>query len=50
MCNVLDNDHINRVSSYNTGNWFSVDAKESIAHAIVEVIEGVEMNPSDLNG
>jgi hypothetical protein len=32
------------------GNWFSVDAKEPIAHAIVEVLEAAEMKPSDLNG
>lgn len=31
-------------------NWFSVDAKDPIAHAIVEVLEAAEMNPSDLNG
>ncbi|KAK4487204.1 hypothetical protein RD792_006524 [Penstemon davidsonii] len=31
-------------------NWFSVDAKEPIAHATVEVLEAAEMNPSDLNG
>ncbi|GAA0149233.1 hypothetical protein LIER_36891 [Lithospermum erythrorhizon] len=31
-------------------NWFSVDAKEPIAHAIVEVLEADEIKPSDLNG
>ncbi|GER53919.1 calcium-dependent lipid-binding family protein [Striga asiatica] len=31
-------------------NWFSVDAKDPIAHAIVEVLEATEMKPSDLNG
>lgn len=32
------------------GNWFSVDAKEPIAYAIVEILEGADMKPSDLNG
>ncbi|XP_057812268.1 C2 domain-containing protein At1g53590-like isoform X2 [Salvia miltiorrhiza] len=31
-------------------NWFSVDAKEAIALATVEILEATEMNPSDLNG
>ncbi|XP_051126236.1 C2 domain-containing protein At1g53590-like isoform X2 [Andrographis paniculata] len=31
-------------------NWFSIDAKEAVANVIVEVIEGAEMKPSDLNG
>lgn len=31
-------------------NWFSVDEKQPIAHAKVEVIEGSDMKPSDLNG
>ncbi|KAL0362552.1 UNVERIFIED_CONTAM: C2 domain-containing protein [Sesamum calycinum] len=31
-------------------NWFSVDAKEAIAHAILEVLEAADMKPSDLNG
>lgn len=31
-------------------NWFSVDAKECIALAVVEVLEATEMKPSDLNG
>lgn len=31
-------------------NWFSVDAKEPIAYAIVEVLDAAEMKPSDLNG
>ncbi|GAB4849268.1 hypothetical protein Ancab_004072 [Ancistrocladus abbreviatus] len=30
--------------------WFSVDVKEPIAYAKVEVIEGADMKPSDLNG
>ncbi|XP_074319218.1 C2 domain-containing protein At1g53590-like isoform X2 [Silene latifolia] len=31
-------------------NWFSVDVKEPLAYANVEVIEAAEMKPSDLNG
>ncbi|KAL1537619.1 acetolactate synthase [Salvia divinorum] len=31
-------------------DWFSVDAKESIAFATVTVLEATELNPSDLNG
>ncbi|KAG8386679.1 hypothetical protein BUALT_Bualt03G0174100 [Buddleja alternifolia] len=31
-------------------NWFSVNAKDPIAHAIVEVLEAAEMKPSDMNG
>ncbi|XP_052177984.1 C2 domain-containing protein At1g53590 isoform X2 [Diospyros lotus] len=30
--------------------WFSVNEKEPVAYAIVEVIEAVDMKPSDLNG
>lgn len=30
--------------------WFSVDEKEPVAHAIVEVIEAADLKPSDLNG
>ncbi|RAL49068.1 hypothetical protein DM860_015059 [Cuscuta australis] len=30
--------------------WFSVDAKETIAHVLVQVFEGADLNPSDLNG
>ncbi|KAL9236504.1 hypothetical protein vseg_011166 [Gypsophila vaccaria] len=32
------------------GEWFSVDVKEPLAYANVEVIEAAEMKPSDLNG
>ncbi|XP_047954520.1 C2 domain-containing protein At1g53590-like isoform X1 [Salvia hispanica] len=32
------------------GNWFTVDAKASIAFATVTVLEATELNPSDLNG
>ncbi|XP_058217677.1 C2 domain-containing protein At1g53590-like isoform X2 [Rhododendron vialii] len=31
-------------------SWFSVDAKEPVAYAFVEVIEAADMKPSDLNG
>ncbi|XP_051151862.1 C2 domain-containing protein At1g53590-like [Andrographis paniculata] len=31
-------------------SWFSVDAKEPIAHAVVEVLEAADMKPSDMNG
>ncbi|XAR56396.1 hypothetical protein NMG60_11036867 [Bertholletia excelsa] len=31
-------------------NWFSVDAKDPVAFAMVEVIEAADIKPSDLNG
>ncbi|XP_038897505.1 C2 domain-containing protein At1g53590 isoform X2 [Benincasa hispida] len=31
-------------------NWFSVNVKEPVAYVIVEVVEGADMKPSDLNG
>lgn len=31
-------------------DWFSVDEKEPIALARVEVLEASDMKPSDLNG
>ncbi|CAK9177250.1 unnamed protein product [Ilex paraguariensis] len=31
-------------------SWFSVDAKDPIAHAMVEVVEASDMKPSDPNG
>ncbi|OVA03946.1 C2 calcium-dependent membrane targeting [Macleaya cordata] len=33
-----------------TENWFSVDEKDPIAFAEVEIIEAAEVKPSDLNG
>ncbi|XP_044505690.1 C2 domain-containing protein At1g53590 isoform X4 [Mangifera indica] len=39
-----------KFSSPQPDNWFSVDVKEPVAHAIVEVIEASDMKPSDLNG
>ncbi|KAL6570583.1 hypothetical protein OROGR_000133 [Orobanche gracilis] len=41
---------VEKFASPQPENWFSVDAKEPIAHAIVEVLEASEMKPSDLNG
>ncbi|CAA0815927.1 C2 domain-containing protein [Striga hermonthica] len=41
---------VEKFSSPQPENWFSVDAKDPIAHAIVEVLEATEMKPSDLNG
>jgi hypothetical protein len=35
---------------YLTEDWFSVDEKEPVAYAKVEVIEASDMKPSDLNG
>ncbi|XP_027063888.2 C2 domain-containing protein At1g53590 [Coffea arabica] len=31
-------------------SWFSIDEKQPVAYAVVEVIEAAEMKPSDLNG
>ncbi|CAI9088918.1 OLC1v1023380C1 [Oldenlandia corymbosa var. corymbosa] len=41
---------VEKFASPQSEAWFSIDEKEPVAHAIVEVIEGAEMNPSDLNG
>ncbi|XP_024979449.1 C2 domain-containing protein At1g53590-like isoform X1 [Cynara cardunculus var. scolymus] len=30
--------------------WFSVDAKDPVAYTLVEVVEGTDMKPSDMNG
>ncbi|KAK1416686.1 hypothetical protein QVD17_25801 [Tagetes erecta] len=30
--------------------WFSVDAKEPVGYTLVEVVEGSDMKPSDMNG
>ncbi|KAD6794462.1 hypothetical protein E3N88_05377 [Mikania micrantha] len=30
--------------------WFSVDAKEPVGYALVEIVEGSDMKPSDING
>ncbi|KAK6134490.1 hypothetical protein DH2020_031772 [Rehmannia glutinosa] len=41
---------VEKFASPQSENWFSVDAKEPIAYAIVEVLEAAEMKPSDMNG
>ncbi|KAL8223713.1 hypothetical protein R6Q57_019188 [Mikania cordata] len=30
--------------------WFSVNAKESVGYALVKIVEGSDMKPSDMNG
>lgn len=35
---------------YMSEDWFSVDEKEPVAHAKVEVIEASDLKPSDPNG
>ncbi|XP_050279691.1 C2 domain-containing protein At1g53590-like [Quercus robur] len=44
---VLD---MEKFASPEPETWFSMDGKEPIAHAKVEVIEASDMKPSDLNG
>ncbi|KAL2483486.1 C2 domain-containing protein [Forsythia ovata] len=41
---------VEKFASPQPENWFSIDAKEPIAYAIVEVLEAADMKPSDLNG
>ncbi|XVF04456.1 hypothetical protein REPUB_Repub05bG0084700 [Reevesia pubescens] len=41
---------VEKFASPQPKNWFSVDEKQPLAHAKVEVIEASEMKPSDLNG
>ncbi|XP_039001618.1 C2 domain-containing protein At1g53590-like isoform X1 [Hibiscus syriacus] len=41
---------VEKFASPSSENWFSVDEKQPIAHAKVEVIEASDMKPSDLNG
>ncbi|KAK7272636.1 hypothetical protein RJT34_29357 [Clitoria ternatea] len=41
---------VEKFASPQAGSWFSVDEKEPVAFAKVEVIEGSDMKPSDLNG
>lgn len=41
---------VEKFASPQQENWFSVHAKEPIAHAILEVLEAADMKPSDLNG
>ncbi|KAK9688671.1 hypothetical protein RND81_09G002400 [Saponaria officinalis] len=42
--------HLEKFVAPESGDWFSVDVKEPLAYATVEVIEAAEMKPSDLNG
>ncbi|GMJ05363.1 hypothetical protein like AT1G53590 [Hibiscus trionum] len=41
---------VEKFASPSSENWFSVDEKQTIGHAKVEVIEASDMKPSDLNG
>ncbi|KAK9269401.1 hypothetical protein L1049_001174 [Liquidambar formosana] len=41
---------VEKFASPQQERWFSVDEKEAIAYAKVEVIEASDMKPSDLNG
>ncbi|XP_020233597.1 C2 domain-containing protein At1g53590 isoform X1 [Cajanus cajan] len=41
---------IEKFVSPESGSWFSVDEKEPVAYAKVEVIEACDLKPSDLNG
>ncbi|GLT33950.1 hypothetical protein SLA2020_085020 [Shorea laevis] len=41
---------IEKFASPQPENWFSVDEKEPIAYAKVEVVEASDVKPSDLNG
>ena len=31
-------------------SWFSMDAKDPVGYALVEIVEGSDMKPSDMNG
>ncbi|XP_073136123.1 C2 domain-containing protein At1g53590-like [Henckelia pumila] len=41
---------VEKFASPEPDNWFSMDVKDPVGLVIVEVLEGVDMNPSDLNG
>ncbi|KAA8526711.1 hypothetical protein F0562_009060 [Nyssa sinensis] len=41
---------VDKFASPQPENWFTVDEKEPVAHAIVEVVEAADVKPSDLNG
>ncbi|KAM7495353.1 hypothetical protein LguiB_029962 [Lonicera macranthoides] len=41
---------VEKFASPESENWFSVEAKEAIAYALVEVVEATDIKPSDLNG
>ncbi|KAG7581952.1 C2 domain [Arabidopsis suecica] len=48
--NMLVVDMEKFVSPESGENWFFVDEKEPVAHALVEVVEASDVKPSDLNG
>ncbi|KAH0707880.1 hypothetical protein KY289_012956 [Solanum tuberosum] len=48
--NMLVVDMEKFVSPQQDENWFSIDAKEPIAHVILEVLEAEDLKPADLNG
>ncbi|MCD7458812.1 hypothetical protein HAX54_039278 [Datura stramonium] len=48
--NMLVVDMEKFVSPQPEESWFSVDAKEPIAHVILEVLEAEDLKPADLNG
>ncbi|KAL7129268.1 hypothetical protein ABFS83_13G054000 [Erythranthe nasuta] len=41
---------VEKFASPKPEKWFSVDAKDPIAYAVVEVLDAADMNPSDMNG
>ncbi|XP_022733987.1 C2 domain-containing protein At1g53590-like isoform X4 [Durio zibethinus] len=41
---------VEKFTSPQAESWFSVDEKQPLAHAKVEIIEASDMKPSDLNG
>ncbi|CAH8313001.1 unnamed protein product [Eruca vesicaria subsp. sativa] len=48
--NMLVVDMKKFVSPQSGENWFFVDEKEPVAHALVEFVEASDVKPSDLNG
>ncbi|KAL3353169.1 hypothetical protein AABB24_020922 [Solanum stoloniferum] len=48
--NMLVVDMEKFVSPQQDKSWFSIDAKEPIAHVILEVLEAEDLKPADLNG
>lgn len=48
--NMLVVDMEKFVSPQQEESWFSIDAKEPIAHVILEVLEAEDLKPADLNG
>ncbi|XP_043690197.1 C2 domain-containing protein At1g53590-like isoform X2 [Telopea speciosissima] len=41
---------VEKLASAPTERWFSVDEKDAISYARVEIVEGADMKPSDPNG